>query len=455
MDFVKMQQLQHEEDEEFYDQEYEEKPKKRKQRRSKTTGDEPSNTPQFHTQTITQLDWSFNSAPEEEDRSIFGVPSSSQSAKLPKNARKLPAKAEPAIPPPPQESPIQDTPLPQTPYRNLAREIPSSQSPSTPVSLNSRDSMTRSSPLKNLSINTSTLFNTYNKSQGSPFKRRKLEIEERSEIGTHASQLNHIPSSPSKRSSPPKSVRFALPRVVEFSSGIYPLKNKEEDETAALFIKLESTPYPASQASAGTSSRVEILDSDAESEEYEEYCAELPASTSQVGEEEIAEQAVEKDMELQEATIQEDEGQQAETESCYGEIGAKTQMEAERILDSSRLSGITTATQARGDSTLGTFQNKTQMMESQRLATQHMDMMAPRTANSDIFISIHPQHVTNIVNRAKNHEMRTWSIPPTVCRVWIYETKPVSALKYMAEIGPARPGKCRIQCEERFMLDCI
>ncbi len=68
--------------------------------------------------------------------------------------------------------------------------------------------------------------------------------------------------------------------------------------------------------------------------------------------------------------------------------------------------------------------------------------MSPRTDNSDIFISIHPQHVVNIVNRTKNHEMRNWAFPASTRRIWIYETKPVSALKYMAEISPPkRPGE--------------
>lgn len=81
-------------------------------------------------------------------------------------------------------------------------------------------------------------------------------------------------------------------------------------------------------------------------------------------------------------------------------------------------------------------------MESQRLATQYMDNMAPRTATSDIFISLPPQHVMDILSRAKDHEIRAYSFPPTVCRIWIFETKPVGMLKYMAEIGPPRrPGQ--------------
>jgi hypothetical protein len=433
MDFVKMHQAQHddekeEDEDEDEDQDYEEESKKRKKKRRKATGDEPSTTPQFHTQTITQLDWSFNSIPEGEDRSILDDPSFSQSAKLPKYVRKRPGEAESSIPPPPQRPLIRDTPPPQMPDCKLTREIPSSQSPTTPLSLHSRGSGSRRSPLTDISINAAIPFNTNSKSQGIPSKIPKLEVEETSDGENHPSQLNPIPSTPSKRSSPAKIVRFVLPEL------------EEKDETATSFIKSESTSYPASQTLTGNSSRNEILDSDAESE-YEEH-EEPPASASQVEEEGNPGQEIEEDKELLEGALQEVEDQQAETESCYGEIGAETQMEAERILDSPRLSEITPTTQARGNPAAKTSQERTQMMESQRLATQYMNAMAPRTANSDIFISIHPQHVTNIVNRAKDHEMRSWSIPPTVCRIWIYETKPVSALKYMAEIGPAkRPGQ--------------
>jgi hypothetical protein len=426
IDFVKMQ-FPHDYDEE--DEDYEEETKKRKKKRRKTTGDKPSTTPQFHTQTITQLDWSFSIAPEEEDRSIFDVPSSSQSGKVSKNTKKRRARGVPAIEPPPEKSLVRDMPPPQTPHRTTAREIPSSQSPATPLSLHSRDSTATRSPLKEMSVNTPISFNTNSKPQGSPLKPQDLEVEEASDSGTHASQLSRIPSTPSKRSSPAKGVRFALPQV------------EEEEEAISPSIKLESIPYPTSQGSGGKPLRIEILDSDAESEEGEED-EEAPASTGQMVEEEDLDDKTEEAMGLQVATAQDDEDQQAETESCYGEIGAETQMEAERILDSPQLSGIAPTTRTNESSAAEKFQERTQMMESQRLATQYIDMMAPRTADSDIFISIHPKHVTNIINRAKDHETRPWSFPPKVCRVWIYETKPVSALRYMAEIGPPkRPGE--------------
>jgi hypothetical protein len=198
IDFVKMQ-FPHQDDEE--DENYEEETKKRKKRRRKTMGDEPSTTPQFHTQTITQLDWSFSAPPEEEDHSIFDVPSSSKSGKVSNNTKKRQARGVPAIKPPPEKSLVRDMPPPQTPHRTTAREIPSSQSPATPLSLHSRDSTARRLPLKEMSVNTPITFNTNSKPQDSPLKPQDLEIEETSDSGTHSSQLSRISSTPAKRSS--------------------------------------------------------------------------------------------------------------------------------------------------------------------------------------------------------------------------------------------------------------
>ena len=61
---------------------------------------------------------------------------------------------------------------------------------------------------------------------------------------------------------------------------------------------------------------------------------------------------------------------------------------------------------------------------------------------TDIIIAIHPKHVINIVCRAKNHEFRKYLLPSTVQRLWIYETSPISAIKYVAQISQAkRPGE--------------
>jgi predicted transcriptional regulator len=68
--------------------------------------------------------------------------------------------------------------------------------------------------------------------------------------------------------------------------------------------------------------------------------------------------------------------------------------------------------------------------------------MAGNTAKTDIIISIHPKHVANIASRLKDHEFRNYLLPSSVQRMWIYETSPTQAIKYVAQISPGkRPGE--------------
>ncbi|KAI9812830.1 MAG: hypothetical protein M1826_002751 [Phylliscum demangeonii] len=69
--------------------------------------------------------------------------------------------------------------------------------------------------------------------------------------------------------------------------------------------------------------------------------------------------------------------------------------------------------------------------------------MAPHDAlDTDIVLSIHPHHVANIISRTKDHEFRRYMLPWTVRRLWIYETRPVSAIRYVAIISGAKsPGQ--------------
>jgi predicted transcriptional regulator len=87
-------------------------------------------------------------------------------------------------------------------------------------------------------------------------------------------------------------------------------------------------------------------------------------------------------------------------------------------------------------------QHATQGVESQRIPMDDIRAMGPQTDRSDIFISIHPEHVENIVSGAKNHEFRKYRISNVVTRMWIYTTAPASELRYMARISPAKiPGE--------------
>ena len=68
--------------------------------------------------------------------------------------------------------------------------------------------------------------------------------------------------------------------------------------------------------------------------------------------------------------------------------------------------------------------------------------MAGDTVKTDIIISIHPKHVANIASRLKDHEFRNYLLPGSVKRMWIYETSPTQAIKYVARISPGkRPGE--------------
>lgn len=127
------------------DEDYEKQAKKRRSKRRKTTGDEPDSTPSFHTQRLTQMEWSFTSTPDdEEDISIFGVPNSSQTNLPTLSSRRTAGELSKTNAVGRRPSPVTEMPPPQTPRRILATEIPSSQSPATPLSVPSRRSLRRS-----------------------------------------------------------------------------------------------------------------------------------------------------------------------------------------------------------------------------------------------------------------------------------------------------------------------
>lgn len=461
------------------DGDYEKQAKKRRSKRRKTMGDEPDSTPSFHTQRLTQMDWSFTSAPDdEEDPSIFDVPSSSQADLPTLSSKKMIGESSKTNAAQPQPSQMKVMPPPQTPRRIRATEIPSSQSPATPLSLPSRRSLRRS-PLKETSMNTPIPFNTSRRPEVSPDKIPKLEVKDTYDTAD-TSQFSRVPSSPAKRPSPAKSVRFAFP------------DNDDDEEPASPVVKRRPTP-----ARKSAMKRTEISDSDAESDDNLEEDEEImlgrdianepvdQAAPPELGNEEdfrISQSmepsgSVELDLgeitedldhhteespELGNTAVlaeQESQEEEPEPETCYGNIGLETQREADRILSSSeRRSKTAKRTEVLEDDDEEdkeedeeeedtgmeheTAVEKTQIMESQRISTQHVQSMGPRTAESDVFVSMHPAHVTNIVSGAKNHEFRNWAFALPVRRIWIYEMKPTSMLKYMAEIGPAkRPGE--------------
>jgi len=58
-----------------------------------------------------------------------------------------------------------------------------------------------------------------------------------------------------------------------------------------------------------------------------------------------------------------------------------------------------------------------------------------------------------IVQRQKTHEFRTRRYPPTVERVWFYETAPTSAITYICHVGPVVVRPPRASAGESRVAD--
>ena len=84
-----------------------------------------------------------------------------------------------------------------------------------------------------------------------------------------------------------------------------------------------------------------------------------------------------------------------------------------------------------------------QFLESQRVSLEVLRTLGPQTDRSDIIISIHPEQMQKIANGTKDHDFRNFKIPHTVSRFWIYATRPVCELQYMAVVAPGfrQPGE--------------
>ena len=209
-------------------------------------------------------------------------------------------------------------------------------------------------------------------------------------------RLRCTQETPSKTSSPLKTVRFHVSKDSPRQITPPPIVKKEQPQATS------STKY-----SNYTNSKVEILDSEAESDI---------------------------DDQENEQMLSEEHGEDDQPETFYGNIGTETQLIAEGLVsphdEASQILEERPMEKETG--------RETQVMESQRLSSQHMNSMAPRTGDSDVFISMHPQNVTNILDQTKDHEFRKWRLPPSLTlTIFGYQTSPTCTLKYMAVIGPA------------------
>ncbi|KAF9876205.1 hypothetical protein CkaCkLH20_06148 [Colletotrichum karsti] len=465
------------------DDEEEEEPARKKKRR-KTTGDEPTPSSSFHTQTLTQMSRrSAEKSPEEEDDIWQFQPSDEEPEKpvLPSANDKenlVPGKK------PPSRTP---SVVPQTPTnKRTVFEIPSSQgSPLTPM-LARYSPAPKRSPLKDKSTNT----NTPIKLTGSVKRPRTLTIQD--SYATVGSQ------SPTQRSSPlraplqpAKNVRFITPHP---SASLVPVdeeetedEENEENEENAREVSPSPKRRPRSPLreiadSDDDSDALDILDEEAEGydavgEETQFQMDQLLTSSEQAGtkepspgeegdsdkenvtpatseeEEEEATVILSKPFVLPKLSRGLSDSERRETVEVITSSPEPTrhsdssvpqeETTEESISETPTQSQRTPRPKGKGKDVEETPKTPhTQGLESQRISLDVIRAMAPQTDRSDIFISIHPDHMQNIVDGTKNHEFRAYKIPNTVSRMWLYITKPVAQLQYMACISEAKvPGE--------------
>lgn len=386
---------------------------RRPRKRCRTVKDDTEKVSRYYTQTLTQLDFTsstpFDSDDSEDTNNLEELYQS--------DLAKRPSTVTVEVPKTQDGQGIQIkreitdwNGLPRTPSKTSLgkNEIPSSQSPATPFSICSRGSI-QGTPLLERSIDVQTTQQIF-PSRG-PARGIKLEIEDSFEDFQCKDLSTYKPSLEAKVSDPRKAVRFVesskpRPRAVD------------SDDSLSLRPETTSRDSPSGRI-------LDIIeDTEAESEEEPETCYSalgadtqyhaLKLITSLEGPLEVSRPACLDASKLETSQL----SSELSWKDCH-EGSQSGDLDVEADLSNERLS-------------------HNQESQSQRLSTQVIDAMGPRSDRSDIFISIHPQHVTNIVSRTKNHEFRSYALPSQVKRIWIYTTRPVSAVKYMAIIGPAK-----------------
>ncbi|KAG9247133.1 hypothetical protein BJ878DRAFT_415479 [Calycina marina] len=452
------------EDIENKDEEYLETSEKRKKRRRKTTGDEldiyqdqtkkakkgrrktlGDTSISDSQQTLTQMVGSPRIPFDDdsiEDGTVYDVPNSSQ------YQPPLPRRKAAGLLPNNSENAVEMMPPPQTPRKfKLGAEIPSSQSPATPCSSRSRGMRM---PLQERSINTSISFSTTSKPTFMKIHQKTPHLEVRDTFNTEESQETQLPSTPSKKLSPAKSVRFWLPdEIIEDDE-------EELEDTEPELSSIEIREPEIARLWKGTD---EVADSESDSgfdTDVEDILALPTVSGGGMLSQDLDDPTVDVNTTYDAPTLQvQDPGavEDAGQETYYdADFGMDTQFHAERIMSTVESSCRATepsqlAAQEENIARTRSHYQATQVREgrsqflSQRLSTQHVGYMAPRTPDSDSFISISTPQVQSIKDGKRDHIIKAWYLPPSTVRLWLYEPAPKSRIRYMATIGPVkRPG---------------
>lgn len=547
------------------DGEEEEHEKPRGKKRRKTMNDIPSASSSFHTQTLTQLkfpgknhedeDWKMLDSEDEEPTGPVQK-ALKRGETLAKNVKD---EAHMDLAPGPSnkenEKPdeqqikdsededdvdlIQETPRGNksgnpsnsqlqktvTPSNRCTKEIPSSQSPATPMLL--KYAVNQDSPLKHVSTSTTVL----NPEMTTPsHQRTKLDIP----LAQSPTMQQLQKYSPANQISPSKHVSTNTTAPVSTLASILktPTRKSVISDSYSSSHSSPATPTPKANARTNTPTKQLRFDLPANKENItpgrtkpkspkqplaktnrEPLKEVIPDSDEDLGEttdedddeEEEGIAQVEQTTELEQITILEDEDEDDEdtimpadddeSEAPYA-IGAETQAilissgdqssrdlgahgssdksneesrglrdEAPRgtqlVTEESTVTAETTEvvieqtpvssphksfSQSQAMTadpyTQGYTEGLTRGLESQRVPLEVINATGPVTDRSDIIISLYGEHVKKIVDQTKTHEFRSWKMPPTVHRVWIYITKPISTLKYMCIFGPpAEPGE--------------
>lgn len=328
-------------------------------------------------------------------------------------------------------------PTPETPRKQIAREIPSSQSPATPLSF-------RGSPsYRETDVDTPTRFRHNSSSPlrlptlpREPLRNLdppRLVIEDTyesssSELHTQATNTPlsiysdpKIDGLPLTATQSTTSNRISSTNPTTSGSDCYP--NIEKDSISSgtqLRSSIKTVRFTDQLSTAHTTSTVpldlEIGDSDANSDDDLDLEFEIIGDDTQAAFERATSSAeleiVENDMKGTTSRGTIDRGQESSASVLKSDSCIVYQRE-------------------------GRSQNNTQF-DSQRLSTQHIQNMATRTDSSDVFVSLPPDEVQAILSRLQCHVSRDCAFPASVVRLWVYETTPKSTLQYVFSIGTAK-----------------
>ena len=450
--------------------------KPRSSKRRKTMGDDPSTiiSSSFHTQTLTQL----LSNQDEDEGNLLINDSEAETEADDDGALIMETPTKPREGQPPNEvvaeasednQPAQQEPGSQpsklaTPKRTRKTEIPSSESPAiTPMLMRYSPLGKRKSPLQGRSTNVdapSPILRSVHK------RPRDLVIQDTySTVHSSPTTAGTPTTKPTTKFGTPKKLRFELP---EDKENITPGRTKPKSPKPLRKTPARPPLREVPDSDAEDDESVAAFDTEAEESESTDAPPESPTPMRRVEApepfygrlDEETQAEIPSSDHLQEQDPDPDPESstpKATSDNAVAEVLAETPTRRPRVdnpehnspvnsvVDEPRIPSPHAPTldeKDASDSQVPVETQYTQGLESQRLSLEAINAMGPQTLRSDIMVSLHPEHLTKIVDGTKNHEFRVWKIPEEVSRVWLYATKPVSELRYMCVFGPPKaPGE--------------